>query len=145
MKPFHLDTVLKYRKRLEDLAIDRLFEAKRQQKIVRHKLDENNKHLANLIEKSEQLQNETISILDLINYENRILFVKNTIRAVQKKLDEKTEHTKREQLNLIDKSKNRQILASLKEKQNKLWKDYLDKREVAMLDEIAILRHGAEK
>ncbi len=143
MKPFNLDTVLDYRKRLEDIAIHRLAEAKRQEKIIQQKLDEDNRHLAALIKETEQLQNKTISILDLINFENRILFLKKNIHSVKTKLQEKSENRNRMQENLVEKSRNRQILASLKDQQNRSWKKHLDKKEVAMLDEIATIRHHA--
>ncbi|MBW2683498.1 MAG: flagellar export protein FliJ [Deltaproteobacteria bacterium] len=143
MKPFNLDTVLDYRKRLEDIAIHRLAEAKRQEKIIQQKLDEDNRHLAALIKETEQLQNEAISILDLINFENRILFLKKNIHSVKTKLQEKSENRNRMQENLVEKSRNRQILASLKDQQNRSWKKHLDKKEVAMLDEIATIRHHA--
>ena len=143
MKPFNLDTVLDHRKRLEDIATHRLVEAKLQQKRVEQKLDEGNKHLTALIKKTALLQNEPISILDLINYENRILYLKKNIDAVKKKLHEKTETTLKEQQNLIEKSKDRQIMANLKEQQNRTWRNYLNKKEVAMLDEIATIRNNA--
>ncbi len=143
MKPFNLDTVLDYRKRLEDIAIHRLAEAKRQEKIIQQKLDEDNRHLAALIKETEQLQNKTISILDLINFENRILFLKKNIHSVKTKLQEKSENRNRMQENLVEKSRNRQIMASLKDQQNRSWKKHLDKKEVAMLDEIATIRHHA--
>ncbi len=143
MKPFNLDTVLDYRKRLEDIAIHRLAEAKRQEKIIQQKLDEDNRHLAALIKETAQLQNEAISILDLINFENRILFLKKNIHSVKTKLQEKSKNRNRMQENLVEKSRNRQILASLKDQQNRSWKKHLDKKEVAMLDEIATIRHNA--
>ncbi len=145
MKPFQLDTVLNYRKRLEEIAVNRLFEAKRQQEIVQEKLNEYNKCLAALIQTTAQLQKDTVLILDLINYEDRILYNKKTITAVKKTLLEKNENVEKARQNLVTKSKERQIMASLKEQQNRAWKDYLDKKEVAMLDEIAIIRHSTRQ
>ena len=141
MKPFRLDTVLNYRKRLEDIAANRLFDAKRQQEIVQLKLSENSTNLSDLIKKTAQLQRDAVPILDLINYEERILFVKKNIAAIKKSLREKNENVKKARNNLIARSKDRQIMASLKEQQNLAWKDYLNKKENAMLDEIAIIRH----
>jgi len=141
MKPFQLDRVLDHKKRLEDITANRLFEAKRQEKLVKKKLSEKIRHLKSTIEKTEKLQTQTIPILDLINYENQIQYMKNTILAIKKKLQEKTAAVEREYLNLIEKSKNRQILESLKEQQNRSWKQYLDKQENSVLDEIAISKH----
>ncbi len=141
MKPFRLDTVLNYRKRLEDIAVNRLFDAKQQQEIVQLKLSENSKNLSGLIKTTAQLQQDAVPILDLINYEERIIFVKKNIAAIKKSLREKNENVKKARQNLITRSKERQIMASLKEQQNLAWKDYLNKKENAILDEIAIMRH----
>ena len=144
MKPFQLDRVLDHRKRLEDIAANRLFEAKRQTKLVQDKLYHETKNLESLIAKTEELQAGTILILDLINYENQIDYLQKNILAIKKKLQEKTESVEKEHKILLERSKGRQIMESLKEKQNRSWKEYLDKNEVAMLDEIAIVRHDKE-
>ena len=144
MKPFQLDRVLDHRKRLEDIAANRHFEAKRQTKLVQEKLYHETKNLESLIAKTEELQAGTIRILDLINYENQIDYLKKNILAIKKKLQEKTESVDKEHKILLERSKGRQIMESLREKQNRSWKEYLDKNEVAMLDEIAIVRHDKE-
>ena len=144
MKPFQLDKVLDHRKRLEDIAANRLFEARRQKKLVREKLYRETKNLELLVAKTEELQSRTIRILDLINYENQIDYLKNNIHAIKNKLQEKTETMQKEHQTLLERSKGRQILESLKEKQNRSWKEHLDKSEVSTLDEIAIVRHDKE-
>ena len=144
MKPFQLDKVLDHRKRLEDIAANRLFEARRQTKLVREKLYRETKNLELLVAKTEELQSRTIRILDLINYENQIDYLKNNIHAIKNKLQEKTETMQKEHQTLLERSKGRQIMESLKEKQNRSWKEHLDKSEVSMLDEIAIVRHDKE-
>jgi flagellar FliJ protein len=141
MKPFQLDTVLDHRKRLVDIAANRLFEAGRQKTLIQKKLQEEGENLEILIDKTEALQSKTIPILDLINYENQIHSMKNNILAIKKNLREKTKQMQKERQNLIQRSKDRQIMVSLKEQQNRSWKQYLDKKEVSMLDEIAVVRH----
>ena len=59
-------------------------------------------------------------------------------------MQEKTETMQKEHQTLLERSKGRQILESLKEKQNRSWKEHLDKSEVSTLDEIAIVRHDKE-
>jgi len=145
MKPFQLDTVLIHRKRLEDIAANRLFEARRQKTLVQKKLQKEDKNLETLINKTEALQSKTIPILDLINYENQIHYMKNNILAIKKNLREKTGQVQKERRNLIQRSKDRQIMVSLKEQQNRSWKQYLDKKEASMLDEIAIVRHEGRR
>ena len=145
MKPFQLDAVLTHRKRKEEISASRLFYAKKQKNIVQQKLQEQNRNLKFLIEKTEELQSNTIPILDLINYENQIHFLEQNIVEIKKTLQQKTDILQKEQQNLIMRSKERQIMENLKEQQNRSWKEYLDKKEISMLDEIATIRHDAKR
>lgn len=145
MKPFSLNNVLAYRKRLEDIAQNRFFEAKKVHLLVEQKLAEENGILSDLTGRSEHLQTEGVNIIELIRYEERILQIKANILAIAKNLAEKAEILKREHQNLINRARERQIMERLKERQDRAWATYLDKKETAMLDEIAILRHESEK
>jgi flagellar protein FliJ len=145
MKPFTLENVLAYRKRLEDIAQHKLSAAKKVHRQVEQKLNEEKELLAKLSGCSEQLQNEGVIITELIRYEERILQVKANTQAIAKTLDEKKEIVLHEHQNLIKKAKERQILERLKDRQNKAWAAFLEKKETTMLDEIAILRHDREK
>jgi flagellar protein FliJ len=144
MKPFALENVLAYRKRLEDIAQHRFFEAKKVQQQVEQKLAEEREVLYDLSHRSENLQSEGVIITELIRYEERILQVKANVRAIAKTLADKAEIALREHQNLISRAKERQIMERLKERQNKAWAAFLDKKETAILDEIAILRHDSE-
>jgi len=42
----------------------------------------------------------------------------------------------------MKKAKDRQVMEKLKERQNADWQQYLNKKEAAMLDEIAIIFHN---
>lgn len=144
MKPFSLETVLTYRKRLEDIAQHRFFEAKKVHQQVEQKLAAENSILAELSHRSEQLQSEGVNITELIRYEERILQVKANVKGIAKTLAEKAEIVSREHQNLINRANERQIMERLKERQNKAWTAFLNKKETIMLDEIAILRHDSE-
>jgi flagellar protein FliJ len=144
MKPFTLENVLAYRKRLEDIAQNRFFEAKKNQQQVEKKLAEENGILADLTENSERLQSEGIAITDLIRYEERILQVNANIRAIAKTLAEKNDIVAQEQRNLINRAKERQMMERLKTQQNNAWKTFLNKQETAMLDEIALNHHDSK-
>lgn len=143
MRPFRLNAVLNYRKRLQDIAQNRLFEAKKTQEIIRKKLESEKNTLSEIIRDSERLQIEGITISELIRFEERITFLKDKIKLVEKTLLEKTELVQKEQQNLIQRSKERQIMLRLKETQDKEWKTFLSKKEAAMLDEMALLRHDS--
>jgi flagellar FliJ protein len=144
MKPFSLQTVLNYRKRLEDIAQHRLIEAKKVQETIEKKLSAEINALAIFIAETEKLQNEGIGITELIRYEESITSQKNNIRAIKKNLTEKCQLVQNEQQNLIHRSKERQIMERLKQTQNKAWQSYLNKKEAALLDEIATSRHQSD-
>ncbi len=145
MKPFTLQAVLDYRKRLEDLAQHRLVEAKKIQETIEKKLADEINALALFIDESEKLQAEGIGITDLIRHEERITAQKKNILAIKKNLAEKSSLVGKEQQHLLRCSKERQIMEQLKDTQNRAWKTYLNKKEAAMLDEIAITRHESGK
>ncbi len=141
MKPFSLETVLGYRKRLEDIAKNRLFKAQTEKQQVQDKLSQEQTGYTHLIETLDRRQTEGIEILDLIRYEDQIQFTKNRIIAIKKTLSEKTARVVVEREQLIQRSKERKIMEKLKEKQNQSWQEHLNKKEAALLDEIAIIFH----
>ncbi|MFH0781284.1 MAG: flagellar export protein FliJ [Pseudomonadota bacterium] len=145
MKPFTLENVLAYRKRLEDIAKLRYLEAKKIHRQVEQKLAAEKAVLAELSRRSEHLQSEGVDIIELIRYEERILQVKANVKAIDKTLIEKAEIVLREHQSLIKRAKEKQIMERLKEQQNKAWEAFLNKKETAVLDEIAILRHDLDK
>ncbi len=141
MKPFALETVLDYRRRQEDIARHRFIEAQKTRDIIQKKLDDTVDELTRFIAESAQLQQQGIEITELIRHEERIAAQKKNIQAIKNNLLEKTQLIEIEQLNLLHRCKERQILQRLKETQNKAWQAYLNKKEAAMLDEIATTRH----
>lgn len=145
MKPFAFNTVLAYRKRLEDIAQQRLAEARKVLDAVQRKLLAEKNNLNHLIKTTDLLQTEGVNITELVRYEDQILRVKANIKAIEKNLAEKAERVQQEQRNLLRRAKDRQVMEKLKDQQDSAWKAYLDKKEMAMLDEIAIIRHSSEK
>ncbi len=141
MKPFSLQTVLDYRIRLEDMAQHRLIEVKKLKETIEKKLQAEVNALAIFIDETEKLQAEGIGITELIRYEESIAAKKDNIRAIKKNLTEKSSLIQIEQQNLLNRSRERQIMERLKYTQNKAWQNYLNKKEAAMLDEIATIRH----
>lgn len=141
MKPFSLDTVLKYRKRLEDIAKNRLHEAQTARQMVQDRLAAEEQEYAGLLATLDRRQFEGIDILELIRYEEQIMFSKNRIAAIRKTLDDKTARVVEARELLIRRSKERNVMEKLKTRQNQAWQNYLDKKEAAMLDEIAVLYH----
>lgn len=146
MKPFSLDNVLAYRKRLADIAQQRFLEACNVHRSVEQRLADETALFEKLHRESEEKQRQGMAIVDLIRYEERIMHVQTNIVAITKNLEEKALVVAKEQQQLARRVKEQQIMERLKERQNRAWTAYLEKKETATLDEIAILRYdGWEK
>ncbi len=144
MKPFTLDTVLTFRKRQEDLAQRRLFDARINRDLVQQRFETEQTHLENLIRVTTEQQLKGINITELILHEQRIDHLKTNLQAIKKTVEEKNALFEKEMGNLVQRSRERQIMERLKTHQNAAWRQYIDKKEAAMLDEIAVLRHDSD-
>ncbi|MCP3891432.1 MAG: flagellar export protein FliJ [Desulfobulbaceae bacterium] len=144
MKPFQLTAVLDHRKRLEDIAHNRFFEANKIHKLISKKLTFEKELLTTTIKQTEARKRQGIEIVSLIRFEEKIQSIQFNVKAIEKTLAEKKNIVEMEKANLLQCSKERQIMERLRDKQNRNWKNYLNKKEAAMLDEIAIMRHGPE-
>lgn len=141
MKPFSLDVVLDYRKRKEDIAIGRLFTAKRQRDAIKSKIvTQKNKH-RKAITDLESTQQVGAEIREIISLEEHVTFSKTKIDELKILLKNKEEQIKSLHSTLLDSSKDRKAMEKLKEKQNDDWQKHLNKKEAAMLDEIAVIHH----
>ncbi|MBL4902547.1 MAG: flagellar export protein FliJ [Desulfocapsa sp.] len=140
-KPFSLDSVLRFRKRQEDLAQEQFI----RKRLAADKATENlitaESTLKKLIHSLEEKQIHGITIDELSRYEERIQFEQAQTKELQKKLKQKQKAAQQKRQNLLEKRKEHKTLTTLKAQQNKSWKEYVDKKEAAMLDEIAILHH----
>ncbi len=142
MKPFALDTVLSYRQRLEDIAKNNLAQARIVENETALKLAEEQESYLSLVKMIERVQQQGVSIIDLITHEEHLEFVKMRVVELEKELEQKKDHVARTRKELLKKARERQVLEKLKERQNADWKHYLNKKEAAMLDEIAIIYHN---
>lgn len=141
VKPFTLDTVLEYRQRLEDGAKNDLYEARTKEMLAREKVEEQKNVYNTLITHSQKMQQNECSILDVISMESRITFAKQKLSELYEILKKQKQLTHKAHTLLVRRSKEKKVMVKLKEKQNSEWQKYLNKKEAAMLDEIAILRH----
>jgi flagellar FliJ protein len=142
MKPFALDTVLSYRQRLEDIATNNLIKARQLQQAVETKLSSHQEEYRELITRRERVHHEGINITELISLEDHISFTKKKITELELELNKKRDHVARTRKELLRKSRERQVMDKLKERQNAAWKQHLNKKEAAVLDEIAIIFHN---
>jgi flagellar FliJ protein len=142
MKPFGLDTVLDYRQRLEDIAKNNLAQARKAEEEVRHQLEGEQENCRQLVATIEHVQEKGVNIMELIHHEEHLAFIKKRVVELEKELKKKREHIARTRKELMKKAKDRQVMQKLKERQNADWQQYLNKKEAAILDEIAIIFHN---
>ncbi len=140
-KPFSLDIVLKVRKRKEDLAQQKFIQALAVQKEVENKLSTTRTKLQEVIDLLEIKQHEGMLAVELGRFEESITYTHGEIKSLRKLFREKKKISENKRNRLIEKSRDYKVLQELKERQNKAWKQYIDKKEANMLDEIAILHH----
>ena len=144
MKPFTLDVVLQHRKSLENQAAHRLVKAREEEKNAQRRLDQEENILKTLIDTLAREQTLGIEVVKLAQYEQRIILVGKQVQELQIILQKKKENVNRVQEQLIAKSKDRKIMEKLKENQDEAWQQYLNKKETATLDEIAVIFHNRE-
>jgi flagellar protein FliJ len=141
MKPFSLDSVLKYRVQLEKIAKNRLYEAEKKRAEVHLQLQQKEAIFRTLIADLAGLQSQGMEVIEMIRYEERISLLKNQVDNLRTTLAEKNKKVLRERENTLLKTKERKVMEKLKERQNLAWQQYLNKKEAAMLDEIAVFFH----
>lgn len=141
MKPFTLDTVLSYRERLESMAQEGLTLARKAEDEVRLRLNIEREKSEKLALHIAAIQNEGVSITELISNEEHLTFARTRLKELEAELADKQELVRKAHQQLVERSRERQVMEKLKERQNSLWKQYLNKKEAAMLDEMAIVFH----
>ena len=144
MKPFTLDAVLQHRKSLEDQAAYHLVKAREEERDTQRQLNDEEETLQALIETMAREQTLGIEVVKLAQFEQRIILIGKQVQALQALLLKKQEAVNRAQKYLIAKSKDRKIMETLQQKQDEAWQQYLNKKETATLDEIAVIFHNRE-
>lgn len=141
MKPFSLGAVLRYRKQLEDKAAINLGRAQRNLQQKREIFDSIADNYQCLLENLAKEQSDGISIDQLQRYENHLVWVKEQMVKAHDELNAAVDNVNKKRDVVVRKSRERKALENLKTKQNRAWKSYLEKKEAAQLDEIAVLSH----
>ncbi|MFV0439001.1 MAG: flagellar export protein FliJ [Desulfopila sp.] len=141
MKPFTLDSVLDYRRQLEEKAQGHLVAAQQAREQVELQLAEQRAMYRSLAATIDRQQLAGVNILELIDHEEHLQYLKNQIDMLAGELQKKSEHLARTRRELLTRSKERRTMDKLKERQTAEWQNFLQKKEAATLDEIAILYH----
>ena len=144
MPPFKLNTVLKHRQRLEDIARSKFVEAKEMEDNVRKRRDIEKIALLNMLEEREKRQKTGIEITMLMRYEEMITRLETNLKGIENNLREKKKLVEQMHAGLLTHTKERQAMEQLRDEQNRAWRKEVEHKEAQMLDEIAVMRHNAE-
>ncbi len=141
-KKFSMNSVLRFRKQQEDIFKQRYIEKQQKEAKVSAVLQGLQEEQSQLASTLAEKQNRGIIASDLARYDERIVYIRQQIEITRNELKRKQEAVEKARKALLEKSKEHKALETLKEKQDKAWLAFLNKKEALMLDEIAVLRHG---
>jgi flagellar FliJ protein len=142
MKPFGLETILKYRQQLEDIAKQKLFKLLEKETDIQLMIQNKQQELQSLFSDLSEIRAQGVTIDMVMLFENRIQYVHEELKELNNALSKQQEETKSQRDQLIKASQDKKILEKLKQQKNTAYKKYLDKKEAAILDEIAVLSHN---
>ncbi len=145
MKPFSMHAVLKYRKQLEDLARQRLYQALEDEARLQEALLQIQDELNELYRARQQDKEHGTTIDRLIMFDHRIDLVKEQVVNRQKALEKQQVQTAKNRQQLVMASKDKKIMEKIREQQTAAYATYLEKKELALLDEFAVLSHDRKQ
>ncbi len=141
MQPFKLDTVLRIRRQAEEKARQALFAAMEKEQQANHVLQAAQQELEDLYMNLQSQYSQGTSVTQLELIENWISVVKQKIKKAEQEVLTVKRQTESKRQKLLKASKDLKIMEKMKEQQNNAYKQYLNKKERAMLDELAVLFH----
>jgi flagellar protein FliJ len=141
MKPFTMHAVLKYRHQLEDAALQSLHQALEVEARLQEALLQAEAELTELYSGLQQDKNRGTTVDRLLLFDYRIELVKQQVELRQNDLEKQQVQVANKRQQLVKASKGRKIMEKLQEQQNAAYAKYLEKKELGMLDEIAVLSH----
>ena len=145
MKPFSMHAVLKYRKQLEDLARQRLNQALEEEARLQEELLQIQGELNELYHTQQQDREHVTTIDRLIMFDHRNELVNEQVINRQNDQEKHQVQTVKHRQQLVKTSKDKKIMEKIREQQNAAYAIYLEKKELIMLDEFAVLSHDRKQ
>ena len=140
MKPFKLQVVLDHRQRLEDQAQQKLAQAFHQEQQLREKHDVEVTLLNALCDEYEERQLQGMLSHEFILFENRIEHQKQLVTRLEWERKKAQDFVCKCREELAQASRNKQLLAKLKEKKIAEYELEDRRKEMNELDEMTVLR-----
>lgn len=139
MEPFKLHAVLKYRKQIEDSAKQDYYSALEEEARAHEIFLAHQGELQNLYTTLQSDRDQGTTVDRLVMLENRISVVKESLITSEESLKKMREQLEVKRNALVKAGKERRIMEKMEEKQNQAYRQYLDKKERIMLDELAVI------
>lgn len=145
MKPFSMDSVLKYREQLENMAQQQLLQAMEQQAEAQARHDQLTAALTTNYSSLQRLREEGTLVEQLLLFERHNEALREELVVAITALQEADDEVARRRKALLKTSQDKKVLEKLKNHQNLLYRRHLDQLERRQLDEIAVIRHQRER
>jgi len=136
-----MHAVLKYRRQLEDTARQELYRALEVEARLTEALLQVEEELTDLYGDQQRDQEQGTTVDRLLLFDHRIDLVKEQVALRRGELEKQQVQVANKRQQLVKASKGRKIMEKLQEQQDAAYARFLEKKELAMLDEIAVLSH----
>jgi flagellar protein FliJ len=145
MKPFRLQSVLDYRKRLENVARMSLLNCLEEQSSLNAEKQQEKEEVLRLCEELQEAKQEIILLPELMLYEESIHIKKKHMNDISRQLEALDAEIKDKKEELVKALQEKKVLEILKEKRQEEEKRKQKHSENIFLDETAILGFGERK
>jgi flagellar protein FliJ len=145
MKPFRLQSVLDYRKRLESMAQKSLLTCLEEQCLLNTKKQNEKKEVLRLCEEFQKAKQKTMLPHEVMFYEKCIQVRKKCVNDINRELEALDSVITNKKEKLIKARQEKRALEILKEKRDEEEKRKQKHRENIFSDEAAILSFGERK
>ncbi|NCO52337.1 MAG: flagellar export protein FliJ [Deltaproteobacteria bacterium] len=139
---FKLQTVLDYRKILEDQAQQKLAETLQAQTVLEQQNQAIEQQRVSVVAQIEQKQSEGLSVMELQLFEDEIFHLRQKQSRLKEQLEQMTLMLNQCRLELMHAMRERKVIEKLKDKQLAEYLRKLDQKERILLDEISLRRKG---
>lgn len=145
MKPFRLESVLEYRKQIENKAQKSLLMCLEQKHLLILKKEEEQQKLQKLYDSFQGAQHKGVLITEINLYVECIGCKKNQLQDIRQQLDKLDQKIKQKQKKLVHARQEKKVLEILKKNREKIEKEKHKHMENVFLDELAIRYFGDKK
>ena len=139
---FSLQTVLDYRKNIEEKILNEFSEKKRELELEELKLQNLIKERANLIGELRKMQNKSLHVDDIARYVSYVEQVRENENKQNIIIAQVSEQLEAKRMELLDAVKKTKIMEKLKERHAEEYEDAQRAFEQKNSDEMAVLKFG---